>query len=109
VGSATFTSVVTGKKQIMHDKQYVKFTAVTRLAVMCAAGGLGLTAFGVAGLLNAIRGGPVLAILTLVVAAGIFALAGYFVWGIRWLKERPGLMREAAEQQNAGKRHSQGT
>jgi hypothetical protein len=88
----------------MRRKQDVDFTPMIHLAVMFAAGGLVLTALGVTGLLNAIRGGTALAIFTLVGAAGVFALAGYFVWGISWLKKRPELMEKAAEQQNT--RHS---
>ncbi len=76
-------------------RQNAKFMPVIRLAAICAACGLGLSALGVASLLNAIRGGPVLGVLTLVGAVGILALAGYFVWGYEWLQKRPELIGKA--------------
>ena len=96
-------------KQTVRRKQDVHFAPLINLTLIFAAGGLGLTALGVAGLLNVIRGGQALAVLSLVAAVGVFALAGYFVWGMKSIKKRPELMRKAAEQQNTEKRHSQGT
>lgn len=79
-------------------KQGIKVTALLRLASVFAACGLGLTALGVAGLLNAIRGGPMLSVLSIVAALGMFGIAGYLIWGYGWLKKRPQLVRKAEQQ-----------
>ena len=65
---------------------------------MFGAAGLAMTALGVAGLLNVIRGGTGAAILAFVAAAISLGLAGYFFWGYGWLNKRPELLRKASEQ-----------
>jgi len=86
-------------------RQNVKFTPLIHLATGCVVVALGLAALGVASLLNAIRGGLALGVLTLVIAAGILALGGYFIWGYGWLQKRPELTNKVG-QQNAGERHT---
>jgi hypothetical protein len=86
-------------------RQNVKFTPLINLATGCVVVAIGLAVLGVASLLNAIRGGPALGVLTIVIAAGILALGGYFIWGYGWLRKRPELTNKA-EQQNARERRS---
>lgn len=58
--------------------------AIARLAGIFALCGLGLTALGVAGTLNAIKGGLGISVFTLVLALGCFTLAAYPIWGYCW-------------------------
>lgn len=75
----------------------VTATAVLRLASAFAIAGVALTGLGVAGSLNAIHGGPALAIFAIVIALACFALAGYLFWGYGWLNKRPELISRAKQ------------
>ena len=70
---------------------------------MFAAIGVAMTALGVAGLLNLIRGGPGLAIFGLVTALVFFGIAAYFVWAYFWLRGRPEHLGKAGQEANIRK------
>jgi hypothetical protein len=57
-----------------------------------------MAALGVLSIANVIRGGVALGIFTLLIAAAVFGLAGYFFWGYRWLAMHPGKLRQAEQE-----------
>lgn len=64
--------------------------AIARLAGMFTLYGLGLTALGIAGALNFIKGGLGISIFTLALALGCFSLAAYPIWGYFRIRRHPG-------------------
>lgn len=67
---------------------------IARLAGMFALCGLGLTALGIAGALNAIKGGLGISVFTLVLALGCFTMAVYPIWGYFWIRRNPGYRKK---------------
>lgn len=68
--------------------------SIARLAGMFALYGLGLAALGIAGALNAIKGGLGISVFTLVLAFGCFTLAVYPIWGYFRIGKRPGYRKK---------------
>jgi hypothetical protein len=54
-----------------------------------------MAALGILSIANVIRGGVALGIFTLLVAAALVGLAGYFFWACLWLGRHPGKLRQA--------------
>jgi hypothetical protein len=54
-----------------------------------------MSALGILSIASVIRGGVALGVFALVVAAGLFAIAGYFLWAYRWVNRHPDRLRQA--------------
>lgn len=70
--------------------------AIARLAGMFVLYGLGLTALGIAGALNVIKGGLAISVFTLVLALGCFTLAAYPIRGYFRIRRHPGHRKKTA-------------
>lgn len=72
-----------------------RHTPLVQVGVVFAVIGVGVLVLGTASILHLVRGGVPLSVFTDLVGVFLLALAGYFVWGDRYLRKHPEHLAEA--------------